>query len=41
VIRMENGKCAEHWGFMSMQDMNEMMAGMKGAMPPPPKDAKK
>jgi ketosteroid isomerase-like protein len=42
VVRMENGKCAEHWGFMSMQDMNEMMAGMKGdGPPPPPKESKK
>jgi hypothetical protein len=41
MMRMKDGKCAEHWGFMSMQDVNEMMAGMKQAPPPPPKEKKK
>jgi ketosteroid isomerase-like protein len=41
MIRMKDGKCAEHWGFMSMQDVNEMMMGMKQGPPPPPKETKK
>ena len=35
VIKLKDGKCTDHWGFMSMHDFNEVMAGMqKGAMPP-------
>lgn len=35
VIKIKNGKASEHWGFMSMKDMNEMMKGMEGAQTPP------
>jgi ketosteroid isomerase-like protein len=30
MIMMRDGKCAEHWGFMSMKDFNEVMMGMMG-----------
>lgn len=41
VIRMDNGKCAEHWGFMSQHDVNGMMAGMMAGHEAPPKNPKK
>ena len=31
VVRIKDGKATEHWGFMSMKDMNEMMAASQGA----------
>jgi ketosteroid isomerase-like protein len=37
VIKMKDGKCSEHWSFMSMHDMNEAMAMMKAGPPPPKK----
>jgi ketosteroid isomerase-like protein len=36
VIRMKDGKAAEHWGFMSMKDFNETMKMMQGGGAPPP-----
>ena len=38
VIKIKDGKASEHWGFMSMGDMHEMMKGMAGGPPPPMKD---
>ncbi|HEX6334574.1 MAG TPA: nuclear transport factor 2 family protein [Flavisolibacter sp.] len=35
VIKMKDGKCTDHWGFMSMGDMHEMMKGMSGGGQPP------
>jgi predicted SnoaL-like aldol condensation-catalyzing enzyme len=35
VIKIKDGKAAEHWGFMSMQDHNEIMASMHGAASKP------
>jgi ketosteroid isomerase-like protein len=35
VIKLKDGKCTDHWSFMSMKDMNEMMAAMmKGGEKP-------
>jgi ketosteroid isomerase-like protein len=34
VMKMKDGKAAEHWGFMSMGDINEMMKGMSGGQAP-------
>ena len=44
LIKMRDGKAAEHWGFMSMKDMNEIMGSMAGGQTPPtttPKDTTK
>lgn len=30
VIRLKDGKCSDHWGFMSMEDFNEIMKSMSG-----------
>ena len=30
LIKLKDGKCSDHWGFMSMKDFNEIMAGMSG-----------
>ncbi|MFN2458264.1 MAG: nuclear transport factor 2 family protein [Chitinophagaceae bacterium] len=30
VVKIRDGMATEHWGFMSMGDMQEMMAGMHG-----------
>jgi ketosteroid isomerase-like protein len=38
VVKIKDGKATDHWGFMSMKDMNEMMQGMKGGSMPPAKD---
>ena len=35
VIKIKDGKASEHWGFMSMGDMHEMMKGMAGGSQPP------
>ncbi|MBA2746985.1 MAG: nuclear transport factor 2 family protein [Flavisolibacter sp.] len=34
VVKLRDGKAAEHWGFMSMGDINEMMHGSGGDKPP-------
>jgi ketosteroid isomerase-like protein len=34
VIKLKDGKCTDHWGFMSMKDFNETMAMMKGGGKP-------
>lgn len=45
VVKIKDGKATDHWGFMSMKDMMEMMPAVPGdkKMPPPPpkKDTKK
>ena len=41
VVKLRDGKATDHWGFMSMADMQEMMGAMKGGMPPPMKDTTK
>ena len=33
VVKMKDGMATEHWGFMSQQDINEMMGSMSGAKP--------
>ncbi len=38
VSKFKDGKCVEHWTFMSMADMNKMMSAMQ---PPPPVEGKK
>lgn len=30
VVKIKDGKAAEHWGFTSQKDVNEMMASMHG-----------
>ncbi len=30
VIKLRDGKAQEHWGFLSWEDINEMMKGMSG-----------
>ncbi|MCE3282733.1 MAG: SnoaL-like polyketide cyclase [Chitinophagaceae bacterium] len=35
VVKMKDGKCSEHWSFMSMHDMHEAMAATKGGGAPP------
>jgi hypothetical protein len=37
VVKLKDGKAAEHWGFMSMEDFNEMAKMMQG---PPPQEKK-
>jgi len=39
VVKLRDGKATDHWSFMSMGDISEMMK-MQGQMPPA-KDAKK
>jgi ketosteroid isomerase-like protein len=34
VVKLKDGKAAEHWGFMSMQDVNEMTKMMQQGPPP-------
>lgn len=44
VVKIKDGKATDHWGFMSMKSMMEMMPPAPGdkKMPPPPKtDTKK
>ncbi|HVK97550.1 MAG TPA: nuclear transport factor 2 family protein [Flavisolibacter sp.] len=41
VIKLKDGKAAEHWGFMSMGDVMEMMQGMSGGQQPASKDKAK
>ncbi len=41
VIKMKDGKCTEHWSFMSMGDFNEIMGMMQGGGKPPAKDTAK
>jgi ketosteroid isomerase-like protein len=37
VVKIKDGKATDHWGFMSMKDMQEMMQGMQmGSKPPIP-----
>jgi ketosteroid isomerase-like protein len=36
VIKLRDGKATDHWGFMSMKDMQEMMHGMQGGNMPAP-----
>jgi ketosteroid isomerase-like protein len=36
VVKIKDGKCTEHWNFMSMGDVNQMMMGMGGDHKPPP-----
>ncbi len=38
VIKIKDGKAAEHWGFMSMGDFNEMMQAVQGTPPPDKKN---
>lgn len=38
VMKIRDGKASEHWGFMSMGDISEMMKGMSGAGAPPKVD---
>ena len=33
VVKIKDGMAAEHWGFMSQQDHNEIMGSMGGAKP--------
>jgi ketosteroid isomerase-like protein len=33
LVKMKDGKCTEHWGFMSMKDVNAMMKGMGDQKP--------
>ena len=33
VVKIKDGMAAEHWGFMSQQDHNEIMSSMGGAKP--------
>jgi len=35
LVKMKDGKCTEHWGFMSQKDVNDMMKGMMGGNKPP------
>lgn len=30
VVKIKDGKCTEHWSFMSQKDVNDMMKGMMG-----------
>jgi ketosteroid isomerase-like protein len=41
VIKMKDGKCSEHWGFLSWKDVNEMMMGMKQGSGKPAEEKKK
>jgi ketosteroid isomerase-like protein len=34
VVKLKDGKAAEHWGFMSMGDFNEIMKSMSGQQKP-------
>jgi ketosteroid isomerase-like protein len=34
VVKLKDGMATEHWGFMSMGDMNEMMKMMQPGAPP-------
>lgn len=34
VVKLKDGKAAEHWGFMSMEDVNEMAKMMQQGPPP-------
>jgi ketosteroid isomerase-like protein len=34
LVKMKDGKCVEHWSFMSQKDVNDMMKMMGGAQPP-------
>jgi ketosteroid isomerase-like protein len=34
MVKMKDGKCVEHWSFMSQKDVNDMMKMMGGAQPP-------
>jgi ketosteroid isomerase-like protein len=40
VVKLKDGKATDHWGFMSMGDINEMMK-MQGSMPPAKEPKKK
>ena len=33
VVKIKDGLAAEHWGFLSQQDHNEMMGAMSGSKP--------
>ena len=33
VVKIKDGMAAEHWGFMSQQDHNEILGSMGGAKP--------
>jgi predicted SnoaL-like aldol condensation-catalyzing enzyme len=35
LIKIRDGKCAEHWAFMSMHDFNEIMTTMHTGTKPP------
>ena len=37
VVKIRDGKCAEHWSFMSMGDFNEVMSMMQSGGQPPAK----
>ena len=39
VIKLKDGKATDHWGFMSMEDMHEMMKGMQGGSNRPAADS--
>jgi hypothetical protein len=41
LVKMDNGKCAEHWGFMSQDFVNQMMKGAMGAPATAPADTTK
>jgi ketosteroid isomerase-like protein len=38
MVKIKDGKATDHWNFMSMKDVHEMMQGMKGNSMPAGKD---
>ena len=39
VVKIKDGKATDHWGFMSMKDMQEMMPPMPSGSKPPMPDS--